>query len=492
MYTIITALLLTALPAFAQVVIEPDDIPMGPGTVFTYQIAADPDGIGVDVGQSGENRQYDFTQFDMEFDDIISDTLLEPEDAPDIDIYEESNRILYTNSALIDFGVQTVIQYEQVSDDGWLLLGVVPQAGEGGPPFELPLDFRENPITMMPLPAEYEDEWNIALEMEFPLEVMEEWGEEFALLDSIIIGFALGGFVEIDGWGTALYSGGEVDVIRQHAVMGGEITVIGVRYIFNQRIAIELPFGFELQTAHTYRWLAPDVGEIAVITSLPLEEDPDFNLASEVKVRYLPPALAVEQPSIDFGEVHLGNSSLAFVAVQNEGVGSGAITGIEFSGGLENEIEPLEELPIIIDPDDWAPVRFLWTPEGERDLEGETIELFHNDPTADNPIVITLHGGTPNGIVEADGLPSQMSLSQNYPNPFNSQTAINFTLPHSDWVTLDVVDVTGKRIERLLNGSITAGEHEYLYSADNIAPGVYFYRLSAGSSELVRKMVYVK
>lgn len=84
------------------------------------------------------------------------------------------------------------------------------------------------------------------------------------------------------------------------------------------------------------------------------------------------------------------------------------------------------------------------------------------------------------------------SLDQNYPNPFNPRTTISFTLASERHVTLDVFDVSGRRVAALLDGVRGAGRHAVDFDAASLASGVYFYRLTAGSFVEQKKMVLLK
>jgi len=94
-------------------------------------------------------------------------------------------------------------------------------------------------------------------------------------------------------------------------------------------------------------------------------------------------------------------------------------------------------------------------------------------------------------------VPGSFSLSQNYPNPFNPTTSISFNLPTSGHVELTVFNILGQQVATLVNGSLTAGQHEATWngsddSGDAVGSGIYFYRLVASNVTETKKMVLMK
>ncbi len=84
-------------------------------------------------------------------------------------------------------------------------------------------------------------------------------------------------------------------------------------------------------------------------------------------------------------------------------------------------------------------------------------------------------------------IPKMFALSQNFPNPFNPSTTIRFSLPENASITLKVYDVSGREVNTLAEGSWDAGTFDALWSGRNsagedVASGIYFYRLAARSA----------
>ncbi len=88
--------------------------------------------------------------------------------------------------------------------------------------------------------------------------------------------------------------------------------------------------------------------------------------------------------------------------------------------------------------------------------------------------------------------PETFALAQNRPNPFDSNTTISFVLPEESAVTLEVFDVTGRRIASLLDETRGTGEHSVQLDARSWSPGIYFYRLTADGVVEQKKMVVLE
>lgn len=94
--------------------------------------------------------------------------------------------------------------------------------------------------------------------------------------------------------------------------------------------------------------------------------------------------------------------------------------------------------------------------------------------------------------LEASSSPSSFLLEQNFPNPFNGQTMLTYRLPRRAWVRLSVADLLGRTIRILVDGEQLAGIHSIAFRANELATGIYIYRLSAGEYVDARKMIFTK
>ncbi len=85
---------------------------------------------------------------------------------------------------------------------------------------------------------------------------------------------------------------------------------------------------------------------------------------------------------------------------------------------------------------------------------------------------------------EITELPTEFALHGNYPNPFNPSTRIQFDLPESAQVTLQVIDVLGRKVMELPVQVFEAGANHIIdLNAVNLASGTYLYRMTATGAE---------
>ncbi len=82
------------------------------------------------------------------------------------------------------------------------------------------------------------------------------------------------------------------------------------------------------------------------------------------------------------------------------------------------------------------------------------------------------------------GLSAPDAVMVAYPNPFRNQVSFKYKIAASGNVSIDVVDLNGRLVQRINQGSQPAGEHIAQWSNGNVAAGTYFGRLSINGSEV--------
>ena len=87
---------------------------------------------------------------------------------------------------------------------------------------------------------------------------------------------------------------------------------------------------------------------------------------------------------------------------------------------------------------------------------------------------------------------SSFILYPAYPNPFNSTTTIEYTLPYSSEVILNLYNLSGQRVETLVDGRMQAGVHNIILDAGDLVSGLYFVKLEGSGWSFTNKIILVK
>ncbi len=109
---------------------------------------------------------------------------------------------------------------------------------------------------------------------------------------------------------------------------------------------------------------------------------------------------------------------------------------------------------------------------------------FDGRTTVHGPVVVT---------PAAKPVPEQYTLYQNYPNPFNAETVIRYALPKNGHVRLVIFDITGRKVDVLVDGDVSSGYHSTPWNSGNLASNIYVYQLEVdGKVVEARKMILIK
>ncbi len=96
------------------------------------------------------------------------------------------------------------------------------------------------------------------------------------------------------------------------------------------------------------------------------------------------------------------------------------------------------------------------------------------------------------GVEEICSGIDQFVVSQNFPNPFNPTTAIRYSIPRTEFVTLKVYNMLGSEVATLVNENLNGGDHSVDFNATGLSSGTYYYRLIAGKFVETKKMNLLK
>lgn len=94
-------------------------------------------------------------------------------------------------------------------------------------------------------------------------------------------------------------------------------------------------------------------------------------------------------------------------------------------------------------------------------------------------------------------VPRDYQLLQNWPNPFNAGTTIAFDIPEPSSVKLVIYNLLGQQVVTLIDESLPSGRHIRDWfgkssDGEDVATGIYFYRLQTDSFSETKRMLLLK
>lgn len=115
--------------------------------------------------------------------------------------------------------------------------------------------------------------------------------------------------------------------------------------------------------------------------------------------------------------------------------------------------------------------------------------------TATAQLALDRHSGS--GGTTQTGLPDSFELYQNYPNPFNPSTTIALVLSKPNMIRIDIINILGQTVKQFDMGLLPAGRYEVIWegrddTGEQVASGVYFYRVADDGTTKTRKMVLLR
>ena len=116
----------------------------------------------------------------------------------------------------------------------------------------------------------------------------------------------------------------------------------------------------------------------------------------------------------------------------------------------------------------------------------DDIRILHTTTGGDSTLYVGINQYNEN-------IPTDFRLGQNYPNPFNATTIINYQLTISNNIKLIIFDITGKKIELLLNKQQERGNYDIKFDGSNLSSGIYFYTVFINDIRVdTKKMLLIK
>jgi len=150
----------------------------------------------------------------------------------------------------------------------------------------------------------------------------------------------------------------------------------------------------------------------------------------------------------------------------------------------------------------------LWTWRGDPEFGGSDFEVFDSLSVLSTPPIQSQYWDTVLNMFKTNPTsigdkyldvqtPEFFELLQNYPNPFNPETTIRFQLPNTSDITINIYNLHGQLVRKLLSESREAGFHEIVWDArddagSSLPSGVYLYRIQAGETRKMKKLMLLR
>jgi hypothetical protein len=132
-----------------------------------------------------------------------------------------------------------------------------------------------------------------------------------------------------------------------------------------------------------------------------------------------------------------------------------------------------------------------------------TLMLFLNFANSVDQIYIGAIGVVVSPVTTSLGNESQIGinnnfkLEQNYPNPFNPSTKIDYNVPSTNNVKINIYNSNGELLRTLLNEEQNSGERSVTWNGKDsngniVSSGVYFYQIQIGELAAAKKMILLR
>jgi hypothetical protein len=206
------------------------------------------------------------------------------------------------------------------------------------------------------------------------------------------------------------------------------------------------------------------------------------------------PAIAASQDTVAFDTTLIGSTSTLPLDILNVGLEDLLVSAVL---STNPSIFSVDTTSFTIMSGESFTLNVSFSPNQPGPVSGMLL-ISSNDPATDTLRVdLSGMGDVSVGTRTQPEIPKVFSVSPNYPNPFNPTTTIRYQLPVESNAELVIYDLLGSKVRTLLTEKKEAGSYEVQWDGTNdigipVTSGVYVYRFTAGSYQMVRKMILVK
>ncbi|MBN2411699.1 T9SS type A sorting domain-containing protein [candidate division KSB1 bacterium] len=142
--------------------------------------------------------------------------------------------------------------------------------------------------------------------------------------------------------------------------------------------------------------------------------------------------------------------------------------------------------------DDTLSVRLKCNYALEKEIAGVMIWALGFDVVGSRQLLLETIGQYSLGIFDTLKNVTSYTLQQNYPNPFNGYTTISYNILHETHVKLDIIDLNGRVVSKLVDLFQPPQHYSIRFNANNLPSGIYFFRLTTPIYTKTGKMALIK
>jgi hypothetical protein len=207
------------------------------------------------------------------------------------------------------------------------------------------------------------------------------------------------------------------------------------------------------------------------------------------------PHFSINPSSHNFGVQYVENQYEQEFVINNSGSDGLEISSITLSGNEMFSIINSPEMPCTLDAGQSMSFTILYHPT-ESGGHTDTINIIDNTNASPHQINIS---GFAYPVSNSDNLnpPAHTGLLGNHPNPFNPQTTIQYSIKDIGHVTIDIYNLKGQMLRRLVNTVKNPGTYSVVWDgkdsqSQDLATGVYLYQMHCGDHHDSGKMMMMK
>ncbi|MBU0474291.1 MAG: N-acetylmuramoyl-L-alanine amidase [Bacteroidetes bacterium] len=219
---------------------------------------------------------------------------------------------------------------------------------------------------------------------------------------------------------------------------------------------------------------------------VPLTEDIELNFVTKARDNL---SLISYYPQDGDNNIELDTSiSLQF---------DGALNSSSLVGNVILQDKDKNKIGIVVDASGYSDGIIKFTSQTQLDENSEySIQLNEGISSTDNysfgtnkTIYFTTKTTT---SVKYFAHPETFNLISAYPNPFNPTTTIEYQLIKPSHVTINIYDIIGNVVTKLINKDMSSGSHKITFNANNLPSGVYFSQIITSSETKTIKLLLAK